>query len=120
VDEKELIEELTRRLISLRIRILKEKGDSERDLASWDIELDSIRNEILANIKRSSGESNAYMQRLNRIHLPTGQDSIIMGTNAKYLYLEPVNQLMSLLDPIRSELEIYGKQQSKDPQRHWG
>jgi predicted permease len=108
--EEELIERLKGRLFSLSDRISEEKD--VHNFYSWDMELESITNEILVIIRRSFEESDAYIQKLNKIS-PKLQ---FYGFDPEFLYYDRINQLNTLLDTLKRELEVYGRKSNAETQ----
>lgn len=108
MDEIELIQELDCRLISLAERIRKDTNVS--NVYSWNTELNSIKNDTLVVIRRSFGADEVLMQKVNNILVPSNGTGVLMGLDPAFSYYQGITQLRSLLNSMKREIEIYGKQ----------
>ena len=108
MDKIELIQELDGRLISLAERISKDS--SWKNVYSWSTEFDSIKNDTLVVIRRSFRGDVVLMQKVNNILMPSNGTGVLMGHDPAFSYYQGMNQLRSLLNSMKRELEIYGKQ----------
>jgi hypothetical protein len=112
MDENELIQNLFNRLESISKHVSDEKGTL--DINSWDMELDSIKSDMQMLIRRSFGESDSYIQKLNGIHIHFPFS--LPGSDPRQSYYPGIGQMLNLLISLKRELEIYGKQPSVESQ----